>query len=96
MFTELIADIFRLLGVKLIGDYVPFLSFLDRFNDLRPELRHCCKRADDFLTALLEEHRTNPNHNNPDFLDNLLKIQARDGNEYLGDTTIKSIAQVPV
>lgn len=93
MFRELIADMSRLLAAKLIGDYVPFLSFLDRFNDLRPELRRCSKRADDFLTALLEEHRKNPNHTNPDFLDNLLRIQARDGNEYLADTTIKSVAQ---
>eukprot|EP01018_Ginkgo_biloba_P001246 Gb_17759 [translate_table: standard] len=55
-FIELINETFFLSGVFNVGDYLPFLRFLDLQGHERA-MKNLHKRRDAFMQALVDEHR---------------------------------------
>ena len=79
-FKELLGEFVELLGVINIGDYIPWLSWVNRVNGLDARAEKVAKQLDDFLEGVIEEHlnfekKEGHAHVLGDFMDVLFWIQ---------------------
>ncbi|KAJ1417606.1 Cytochrome P450 [Sesbania bispinosa] len=86
-FQHLLLEFGELLGAFSIGDYIPWLRWLSKFNGFYSRGERVAKHLDEFLDEVIEEHITcrSKNSNNGhvdvhnedqnDFVDVLLSIQ---------------------
>ena len=71
-FTELVAEIMDLAGKVFIGDYVPFLAWMD-LQGVQTNMKKLHIRTDEFLNQIIKEHQTaSRNKGKADFLSILL------------------------
>ncbi|KAF5933370.1 hypothetical protein HYC85_029541 [Camellia sinensis] len=85
-FKELLATLTELVGVFNVGDYIPWLVWMNRINGLDAKVENISKEMDEFLEGVVEEHVDRSkrddsysvnigNENKHDFVDLLLQIQ---------------------
>ncbi|CAL5444672.1 unnamed protein product [Camellia sinensis] len=85
-FKELLATLGELIGVFNVGDYIPWLVWMNRINGLDAKVEKYSKEMDEFLEGVVEEHVDRRkrddsysvnigNENKHDFVDLLLQIQ---------------------
>ncbi|PRQ17175.1 putative cytochrome P450 [Rosa chinensis] len=86
-FKELLLEFGNLLGTFSIGDFIPWLAWLNRVNGLNAKLDRVAKQFDDFLDKVIQDHKDDrsrsgndgqsqiDNDNQNDFVDVLLEIQ---------------------
>ncbi|KAL8160053.1 hypothetical protein V2J09_001590 [Rumex salicifolius] len=98
-FMHITHELFWLLGLIYLGDYLPFWRWWDPFGCER-KMRDVEKRVDDFHTRILEEHRRAnakdglKDSAEMDFVDVLLSLPGEDGKPQLSDVEIKALIQV--
>ncbi|KAG5579350.1 hypothetical protein H5410_049977 [Solanum commersonii] len=104
-FMHVTHELFWLLGVIYLGDYLPFWRWIDPYG-CEKKMRDVEKRIDDFHMRIIEEHRKkkgNKNNNNidddeMDFVDVLLSLPGEDegdgnGKQNMDDVEIKALIQ---
>ncbi|PWA44803.1 cytochrome P450 [Artemisia annua] len=97
-FMHVTHELFSLLGLIYLGDYLPFWRWLDPYG-CEKKMREVEKRVDDFHMNIIEEHRqSNKNGEQKDdrlmdFVDVLLSLPGEDGKEHMEDTQIKALVQ---
>ncbi|XP_050377798.1 cytochrome P450 736A117-like [Argentina anserina] len=87
-FTGLMREFGELLGTVSIGDFIPWLVWVNRVNGLNAKLDKLAKQLDDFLNIVIQEHEDDRYRNGndddhaksvkecqKDFVDVLLEIQ---------------------
>ncbi|KNA16958.1 hypothetical protein SOVF_084350 [Spinacia oleracea] len=83
-FKEVLKEFVELLGVFNVGDFIPWLAWVNRFNGMDARLEKVAKRFDLLLEGILKEHsdrhnqtkNSNENENEAkDFVDVLLQVQ---------------------
>ena len=79
-FKELLGEFMELLGVINVGDYIPWLSWVNRVNGLDARAEKVAKQFDDFLEGVIEEHlnfekKEGHDHALSDFVDVLFWIE---------------------
>lgn len=106
-FMHITHELFRLLGVIYLGDYLPFWRWVDPYG-CEKKMREVEKRVDDFHIKIIEEHRKRKaregkrkknigdvdNGEEMDFVDVLLSLPGEDGREHMDDVEIKALIQV--
>lgn len=103
-FMHITHELFRLLGVIYLGDYLPFWRWVDP-HGCEEKMRKVEKQVDDFHTKIIEEHRKererrkvngqqDDGDGNMDFVDVLLSLPGEDGKEHMDDVEIKALIQV--
>ncbi len=87
VFKELLGEFVELLGVINVGDFIPWLAWVNRVNGLDGRAEKLAKHLDDFLEGVIEEHKdcekkgsrdhvvSLGNEDQKDFVDLLLWIQ---------------------
>ncbi|KVH98166.1 cytochrome P450 [Cynara cardunculus var. scolymus] len=99
-FKELFVHFVELLGVFSVGDYIPWLSWVDRLNGYDVRAVKVAAEFDAFLEGVIEEHverkkRTSgdcSNDDEKDFVDILLDIQnQKDASFVLDRDTVKAL-----
>ncbi|OVA11576.1 Cytochrome P450 [Macleaya cordata] len=98
-FMDITHELFRLLGLIYLGDYLPLWRWFDPFG-CEKEMRDVEKRMDEFHKRILEEHRKggrsrrkDGDHHEMDFVDILLELPGEDGKDHLDDVEIKALIQ---
>ncbi|KAL2465415.1 Cytochrome [Abeliophyllum distichum] len=85
-FKLLLTDFVGLLGTFCVGDYIPWLAWISKFNGLNAKVEKVAKVFDEFLEGVVEEHRerekgekkcddSTSETGGSDFVDILLEIQ---------------------
>ena len=85
-FKKLLSEFGELLGVINVGDYIPWLAWVNHVNGLNAKVDKVAKEFDAFLDGVVEEHMNRHNRkrndhigiedeDQKDFVDVLLKIQ---------------------
>lgn len=98
-FMHITHELFWLLGMIYLGDYLPFWRWIDPYECER-KMREVEKRVDDFHMKIIEEHKRKmhsdgiKNEGESDFVDVLLSLACEDGQGDLDDTDIKALIQV--
>lgn len=102
-FMHITHELFRLLGVIYLGDYLPIWRWVDP-HGCEKKMREVEKRVDDFHTKIIEEHRkARKDERNSvneedgeamDFVDVLLSLPGENGKEHMDDVEIKALIQV--
>ncbi|CAI9267264.1 unnamed protein product [Lactuca saligna] len=99
-FKELFAQFVELLGVFSVGDYIPWLSWVDRLNGYAAKAVKIAAEFDEFLESVIEEHvdrkrqtyDVGGDDENKDFVDILLEIQnEKDASFVLDRDTVKAL-----
>ncbi|KAH7652973.1 Premnaspirodiene oxygenase protein [Dioscorea alata] len=77
---DLIRDIFQLFGEFFIGDFFPWLSWMDVITGMQAKCNAIFQRLDEFLEREIEDHHlsSDDDHNSQhgeDFVDVLLELQ---------------------
>ncbi|KAL2497184.1 Cytochrome [Abeliophyllum distichum] len=77
-FKWLLKELGDLFGTFSVGDYIPWLAWISKFNGLDARVEKVAKAFDEFLEGIVEEHRdrTNDEARGSDFVHLLLEIQA--------------------
>ncbi|XP_021279734.1 cytochrome P450 703A2, partial [Herrania umbratica] len=102
-FMHVTHELFRLLGVIYLGDYLPIWRWVDPYG-CEKKMREVEKRVDDFHKRIIEEHRTvregkktefgkEDDGEEMDFVDVLLSLPGEDGKAHMDDTDIKALIQ---
>ncbi|TYG89808.1 hypothetical protein ES288_A12G130400v1 [Gossypium darwinii] len=103
-FMHITHELFWLLGVIYLGDYLPIWRWVDPYG-CEKRMREVEKRVDDFHKRIIEEHRRARELKNKeygkdddygeemDFVDVLLSLPGEDGKPYMDDTDIKALIQ---
>ncbi|KAF8032436.1 hypothetical protein BT93_D1376 [Corymbia citriodora subsp. variegata] len=100
-FMHITHQLFWLLGVIYLGDYLPFWRWIDP-HGCEKKMREVEKRVDDFHTKIIEEHRRAAGDvraaglaGDPDmdFVDVLLSLPGEDGRDRMDDVEIKALIQ---
>ncbi|XP_055808207.1 cytochrome P450 703A2 [Solanum dulcamara] len=103
-FMHVTHELFWLLGVIYLGDYLPLWRWIDPYG-CEKKMREVEKRIDDFHMRIIEEHRKNKGNNNNnidddemDFVDVLLSLPGEDegdgnGKQNMNDVEIKALIQ---
>ncbi|KAH7578059.1 hypothetical protein JRO89_XS01G0335500 [Xanthoceras sorbifolium] len=101
-FMHVTHELFRLLGVIYLGDYLPIWRWVDPYG-CEKQMREIEKRVDDFHTMIIEEHRKRKEKKNlvrddedggeMDFVDVLLSLPGEDGKQHMDDVEIKALIQ---
>uniref|UniRef100_A0A6N2N5P4 Cytochrome P450 703A2 n=1 Tax=Salix viminalis TaxID=40686 RepID=A0A6N2N5P4_SALVM len=97
-FMHVTHELFRLLGVIYLGDYLPFWRWIDP-HGCEKQMREVEKRVDDFHNKIIEEHRktrgkeTGEEDKDMDFVDVLLSLPGENGKEHMEDAEIKALIQ---
>ncbi|MBA0772496.1 hypothetical protein Gotri_007859, partial [Gossypium trilobum] len=103
-FMHITHELFWLLGVIYLGDYLPIWRWVDPYG-CEKRMREVEKRVDDFHKRIIEEHRRARELKNKeygkdddygeemDFVDVLLSLPGEDGNPHMDDTDIKALIQ---
>lgn len=101
-FMHITHELFWLLGVIYLGDYLPIWRWVDPYG-CEKKMREVEKRVDDFHTNILKEHRKAREANGGevdsgemDFVDILLSLPGENGKEHMDDVEIKALIQVGV
>lgn len=100
-FMHVTHELFRLLGVIYLGDYLPFWRWIDP-HGCENQMRQVEKRVDDFHSKIIEEHKMarqvkqgeEVREGEMDFVDVLLSLPGKDGQEHMDDIEIKALIQV--
>lgn len=98
-FMHVTHELFWLLGLIYLGDYLPFWRWIDPYS-CEKKMREVEKRVDDFHTKIIQEHRSKAQSPNfqfdgpMDFVDVLLSLPGENGKPHLDDTEIKALIQV--
>ncbi|CAN0884789.1 Cytochrome P450 703A2 [Linum grandiflorum] len=99
-FMHMTHELFRLLGLIYLGDYLPFWRWIDPFGCER-KMVEVGKRIDDFHIKIIEEHRVKnrlkgddeEDDKEMDFVDVLLSLPGDDGKQHMDDLEIKALIQ---
>ncbi|KAH7519474.1 hypothetical protein FEM48_Zijuj08G0040200 [Ziziphus jujuba var. spinosa] len=97
-FMHITHELFWLLGVIYLGDYLPIWRWVDPYG-CEKKMRQVEKRVDDFHMKIIEEHRRKKNiggkedEEEMDFVDVLLSLPGEDGKERMDDVEIKALIQ---
>lgn len=103
-FMHITHELFWLLGLIYLGDYLPIWRWVDPYG-CEKKMREVEKRVDDFHTNIIEEHRRRAREEKGkktrgeeggemDFVDVLLSLPGEDGKEHMDDVEIKALIQV--
>lgn len=103
-FMHITHELFWLLGLIYLGDYLPIWRWVDPYG-CEKKMREVEKRVDDFHSKILEEHRrVREEKSKPivgeedgaemDFVDVLLSLPGEDGKKHMEDVEIKALIQV--
>lgn len=102
-FIHITHELFRLLGVIYLGDYLPFWRWVDP-HGCEHKMRQVEKQVDEFHSKIIQEHRMERKRReadgeqdddaNMDFVDVLLSLPGEDGKEHMDDAEIKALIQV--
>lgn len=103
-FMHVTHELFWLLGVIYLGDYLPIWRWVDPYG-CEKKMREVEKRVDDFHKRIIEEHRRaregkkrefgrEDDGEEMDFVDVLLSLPGEDGKAHMDDTDIKALIQV--
>lgn len=100
-FMHITHELFWLLGVIYLGDYLPVWRWVDPYG-CEKKMREVEKRVDDFHSKIIEEHRKarkdkkgiGKGDEEMDFVDVLLSLPGEDGKEHMDDVEIKALIQV--
>ncbi|KAL3642302.1 hypothetical protein CASFOL_013117 [Castilleja foliolosa] len=94
-FNKFLREFGELLGAKSFKDYIPRLGWIDRINGLDAKVERVAKQFDEFLEAVIQEHKNGKlKHDDGelDFVDILLEFQKENENSSpVEDDTIKAI-----
>lgn len=101
-FMGITHELFWLLGLIYLGDYLPFWRWVDPFGCER-KMREVEKRVDDFHAKIIEEHKKvqedkamkygEVDDGEMDFVDVLLSLPGEDGKDHMDDVEIKALVQ---
>ncbi|XP_057495598.1 cytochrome P450 703A2 [Actinidia eriantha] len=99
-FMHITHELFWLLGLIYLGDYLPFWRWVDPYG-CEKKMRDVEKRVDDFHTTIIEEHRRVGRgkkkeigvEEDMDFVDVLLSLPGEDGKQHMEDVEIKALIQ---
>ncbi|RDX84180.1 Cytochrome P450 703A2, partial [Mucuna pruriens] len=100
-FMHITHELFWLLGVIYLGDYLPMWRWVDPYG-CEKKMREVEKRVDDFHSKIIEEHRKarkdkkarrEEGDGDMDFVDVLLSLPGEDGKEHMNDIEIKALIQ---
>ncbi|KAG8378736.1 hypothetical protein BUALT_Bualt07G0016200 [Buddleja alternifolia] len=103
MFKELLGEFVKLLGSFSVGDYISWLSWIDRVSGLDARVERAAKMFDNFLEGVIEERRKRKRDEivcggedqGFDFVDILLEFQREnEGTSPVEDDTIKALILV--
>jgi len=100
-FMHITHELFWLLDVIYLGDYLPMWRWFDPYG-CEKKMREVEKRVDDFHSKIIEEHRKareykvrrEESDGDMDFVDVLLSLPGEDGKEHMDDVEIKALIQV--
>lgn len=104
-FMNITHELFHLLGIIYLGDYLPAWRWFDPTGCER-KMREVEKKIDRFHQGIIEEHRERTRRRKEicsscededdemDFVDVLLSLPGEDGREHLDDKEIKALMQV--
>ncbi|GFP88413.1 cytochrome p450 71a6 [Phtheirospermum japonicum] len=96
-FKGFLGEIMELLGTKSIGDYMPWLIWVNRINGWDAKVDRVAKQTDDFLENVIQVHRDGKlKHDDGDrdfdFVDILLELQRENkSSSPVEDDTIKAV-----
>nr|AKJ23348.1 CYP71AJ5 [Thapsia garganica] len=81
-FKELFQNIAQLIGYFSVGDYIPWLFWIDSVNGLKGRVEKAANEADLFLEGVIKDHSIALDNgvSTDDLLYNLLEIQKQDTN----------------
>ncbi|XP_050377306.1 cytochrome P450 703A2 [Argentina anserina] len=102
-FMHITHELFWLLGLIYLGDYLPIWRWVDPYG-CEKKMREVEKRVDDFHSKILEEHRRAKEGKSKtfvgeedgaemDFVDVLLSLPGEDGKKHMDDVEIKALIQ---
>ncbi|MGI4297521.1 cytochrome P450, partial [Klebsiella pneumoniae] len=75
-FKELLVQFVDYLGFFDVGDYIPWLWWVNKINGLYGKVERVAKELDDFIESVVEEHeRGERKGGHEDFVDVLLQVQ---------------------
>ncbi|GFZ11993.1 cytochrome P450, family 71, subfamily B, polypeptide 25 [Actinidia rufa] len=75
-FKELLGEFVEYLGFFDVGDYIPWLWWVNKINGLYDRVERVAKELDDFIESVVEEHeRGGREGGHEDFVDVLLQVQ---------------------
>ncbi|KNA16960.1 hypothetical protein SOVF_084370 [Spinacia oleracea] len=77
-FKQLLKELGEVMAVFSMGDFIPWLGWIDRLTGLEARVDKVSKEFDEFLEHVLQEHlncRTEKEENLKDFVDLLLVVQ---------------------
>lgn len=98
-FMHITHELFRLLGLIYVGDYLPIWRWIDPYG-CEKKMREIEKKVDDFHANIIEEHKIKrqeqgaSDEGDMDFVDVLLSLPGEDGKEHMDDVEIKALIQV--
>lgn len=97
-FMHITHQLFWLLGLIYLGDYLPIWRWVDPYG-CEKKMREVEKRVDDFHIKIIEEHRKRKARegiegDEIDFVDVLLSLPGEDGKQHMDDVEIKALIQV--
>lgn len=105
-FMHITHELFWLLGLIYLGDYLPIWRWVDPYG-CEKKMRQVEKRVDDFHMKIIEEHTRkrigkrkeiglggDKDGEETDFVDVLLSLPGEDGKECMDDVEIKALIQV--
>ncbi|GJR82442.1 cytochrome P450 71A2-like protein [Tanacetum coccineum] len=79
-FMDLLKRFVEILGVPSVGDYIPWLSWIDRLRRVEERAQNVSQDFDDFLKIVIEEHlekkvgEKSPSNEDQDLVDVLLDV----------------------
>ncbi|CAA0818090.1 Cytochrome P450 71A25 [Striga hermonthica] len=98
---KLLGEFAKLLGATSWGDYIPWLSWINRVNGLNKKVERVAKQYDSFLENVIQEHKERGKKHDDDdddddgeldFVDILLELQRKnEGGFRVEDETIKAL-----
>ncbi|XVF33155.1 hypothetical protein REPUB_Repub17cG0144000 [Reevesia pubescens] len=98
-FMHITHELFWLLGVIYLGDYLPIWRWVDPYG-CEKKMREVEQRVDAFHKRIIEEHRKvregkqkEDDGEEMDFVDVLLSLPGEDGKTHMDDTDIKALIQ---
>ncbi|KAK9279530.1 hypothetical protein L1049_013209 [Liquidambar formosana] len=98
-FMHITHELFWLLGLIYLGDYLPIWRWVDPYG-CEKKMREVEKKVDDFHMKIIEEHRKgkrketgSEEDGDMDFVDVLLSLPGEDGKEHMDDVEIKALIQ---
>ncbi|KAL8465634.1 hypothetical protein ACS0TY_034928 [Phlomoides rotata] len=100
-FKKMLEEFMVLLGTFNVGDYVPWLAWINKINGLDRKVEKIAKQFDEFLEVVIQEHRESKRDMFGDDLvldivDILLELQREnEGSSPVEDDTIKAVVQLP-